>query len=155
MISLFIVANKTYARVYLPLTSSLLSLWGQQRNQHASFKLSERYKLDRPTKVLAAIVEDSPEGKFQTFKATLSQDIVYRIVTDDEDSSPLALSTIRQEAKMSGIADSIANINVTNPKTAAFYNLDLKLWEKPFQIGFGNNSKFSYTHYADFGPRFG
>ena len=130
---------------------------GRQRNTHDIHELETSFQTSRPEKVLAAILADAPTGSFKTFKATVSQDMVYRIVSDN-DSAPdqhKALSATDAGVDTSGIADSGANINVTNQKIAAYYDLDLKLWEKPFQISFGNNSKFRCTHYADFGPILG
>ena len=130
---------------------------GRQRNAHESHLLTTQFIQDHPGKVLSAIVNDTPEGSFSTFKATLSQDMVYRIVSDDEDleTSFKVFSSIQNRQDTLGVADSGANISVTNRKIAAFYDMDLKLWDKPFNISFGNNSKFLCTHYADFGPILG
>ena len=118
---------------------------------------TQKFKQERTQKVLAAIVADSPHGKFETFKATLSEDMCYRIVLDDEEVGveTKVLSSAATATNQAGVADSGANINVTNRKIASYYDLEMKLWEKPFQISFGNDSKFLCTHYVDFGPILG
>ena len=117
---------------------------------------SKQFEKTRDDKVLSAIVADSSLGDFKTFKATVSEKMFYRIVSDEEDkvvNKALSNSSIRIDS--SGVADSGANINVTNRKIAAYYDLEMKLWEKPFQISFGNDSRFLCTHYVDFGPILG
>jgi hypothetical protein len=56
---------------------------------------------------------------------------------------------------MFSIADSGANISVTNPSIAQHFELTPQLWVKPFDIRFGNNSVFKCTHYVDFGAVLG
>jgi hypothetical protein len=82
---------------------------GRQRNLHEFHELRETYKKDRESKVLSAIVENSPEGGFKTFHATLSQDMVYRILSDSEDGVPMSgrvLSSTEQKVDTAGVADS-------------------------------------------------
>ena len=53
------------------------------------------------------------------------------------------------------IADSGANISVTNPSIAQIFEIAPQPWVKPFDIRFGNNSVFKCTHYVDFGAVLG
>ena len=130
---------------------------GRQRNGRDLFVQTQKFDNERTRQVLAAIVSDSSQGDFKTFKATLSEDMCYRIVSDDDDALPntKVLSSVATPTGNTGVADSGANINVTNRKIAAYYDLEMKLWEKPFQISFGNDSRFLCTHYVDFGPILG
>ena len=56
---------------------------------------------------------------------------------------------------MFSIADSGANISVTNSSIAQHFDLTPQLWAQPFDIRFGNNSVFNCTHYVDFGAVLG
>ncbi len=58
---------------------------------------------------------------------------------------------VTREATYS-IADSGANISVVNPATAARFRLIPQFWPRPFDIVFGNNSRFTCTQFVDFGP---
>jgi len=53
------------------------------------------------------------------------------------------------------VADSGANVSVTNPTIVARFGLTPQPWSRPFNIVFGNNSEFQCTHFADFGPLLG
>ena len=57
---------------------------GRQRNAHDIHELEKSFQTSRPEKVLAAILADAPTSSFKTFKATESQDMVYRIVSDND-----------------------------------------------------------------------
>ena len=53
------------------------------------------------------------------------------------------------------VADSGANVSVTNPAIVARFGLTPQPWSRPFNIVFGNNSEFRCTQFADFGPVLG
>ena len=80
------------------------------------------------------------DTKTRVFAATL--------VPDDEEQRD-------KYAPQTAVADSGANIHVTNRSIVANYNLQPKLWEKSFKISFGNNSSYQCTYYAGFGPILG
>jgi hypothetical protein len=54
-----------------------------------------------------------------------------------------------------GVAGGGANISVVNPATAARFRLIPQFWPRPFDIVFGNNSRFTCTQFVDFGPVLG
>jgi hypothetical protein len=70
-------------------------------------------------------------------------------------SSAYAFSATLSRHKVYSIADSGANVSVTNPSIARQFGLQPQPWSNPFTIVFGNNSEFRCTHFVDFGPILG
>ena len=73
----------------------------------------------------------------------------------DSGRSAFAYTASLSRESTFSIADSGANISVTNPTMVSRFGLTPKLWFQPFDIRFGNNSVFQCTHYADFGAVLG
>ena len=75
--------------------------------------------------------------------------------TSSDVSSMFTYSARLAREQTYSVADSGANVSVTNPAIVARFGLTPQPWKRPFNIVFGNNSEFHCTEFADFGPVLG